>query len=100
MTRILLVCLDGASTSLLALHMERAARRFDLDVAVRAVSEALVADYVGDADVILVGPQMGFRLADVAKMAGTTPVAAIGMRDYGRMDGEAVLAQALELLDL
>ncbi len=98
MTHILLVCLGGASTSLLALYMEKAARRFQIDVSVRSVSENMMADSVGDADVILLGPQMAFKRDQVGELVGDTPVGVIDMRSYGRMDGAAVLDQALELL--
>ena len=50
-----------------------------------------------DADIILLGPQVSFQVDKIAKEA-PCPVEAIKMRDYGTMNGEAVLKAAKKVL--
>ena len=47
---------------------------------------------------MLLGPQIRYELNNVKKIAGSVPVEAIDMRDYGMMNGEKVLAHAMEVM--
>ena len=49
------------------------------------------------ADIILLGPQVRYAQKKIESEAPGVPVANIGMREYGMMNGKAVLAQAIEL---
>lgn len=98
MTNILLMCSGGMSTSMMANRMEDEARARGLEVRVWAVSEAAAAENVPDADVVLVGPQMRFKVPELQKKYPATSIAAIEMRDYGMMNGGAVLDAALKLI--
>lgn len=98
MTNILLICSGGMSTSMLAEKMRDAAAAKGVDVKVWAVGEQAAADNIPQADVVLVGPQMRFKVAGFQKEYPGTPVDAIDMRDYGMMNGAAVLDKALALL--
>lgn len=98
MKNILLVCAGGMSTSMLAEKIRAAATARGLEVKVWAVGEQAAADNVGEADVLLVGPQMSFKVPQFQKEFPDTPVAAIDMRAYGMMDGAAVLDAALKLI--
>lgn len=51
-----------------------------------------------EADIVLLGPQVRYQKSQVESMAGDVPVAVIDMRDYGTMNGEAVLEKALRLI--
>ncbi len=98
MKRILLVCSAGMSTSMLIKKMLAAAQKENIDIEVEAhsISEAKA---IGDQwDIILLGPQVKFQLKDMRQAFPNKPIDAIEMRSYGRMDGEAVLKQARELL--
>lgn len=51
-----------------------------------------------DADCILIGPQVSYQVAKVKALLPDKPVEAIAMKDYGMMDGAAVLKQAKKLI--
>ena len=52
------------------------------------------------ADVILVGPQVRFRLNGIKEQVkNAIPVDVIDMRTYGMMDGTKVLDQALKMIE-
>ena len=94
MKKILLICNAGMSTSMLVKKMQESAQ--DLEVEAQSLTEA--KKHLEDYQVILLGPQIRYELANVTAAANGLPVAAIDMRDYGMMNGPKVLAQALELL--
>ncbi len=50
-----------------------------------------------DADCVLLGPKVSYRLAEVQGLVAR-PTASIDMRTYGMMDGQKALEQALELI--
>lgn len=53
------------------------------------------------ADVVLIGPQMRFMKKKFSKTAEEVgiPLDIIEAKSYGRVDGEAVLNRAIELMD-
>lgn len=81
MIKILLCCASGMSTSLLVEKMKRAATKQNVE-----------------ADIIFLGPQVRYAKEEIQKTVGSIPVYMIGMKDYGMMNGDSVLAQALEYL--
>lgn len=98
MRRIVLFCSAGMSTSALVRKMEQAAEAIDYEVSIDAYSVSDAARLGKDADVILLGPQVRFNLDNVKAQLPDKPVDVIGMRDYGTMNGEAVIAQVKEIL--
>jgi PTS system cellobiose-specific IIB component len=69
-------------------------------VKIIAIAEAELKNYWGETDVFLLGPQVRYILNKV-KAEGEEkgiPVALINSIDYGLMNGEKVLSQALNLL--
>lgn len=98
MIKILLCCASGMSTSLLVEKMKRAASKQNIEAEIWAVN-AESADLKNEkADLILLGPQVRYAKDEIQNTVGDTPVHMIGMKDYGMMNGESVLAQALEYL--
>lgn len=95
---ILLVCSAGMSTSLLVTRMLDYAKTKNLDVTIEAHPVGEVESYGQNADVILLGPQVRFQLANVQKIFPDKPVEIIDMRDYGMMDGQKVLNHVLEII--
>jgi PTS system cellobiose-specific IIB component len=95
--KVLLVCSSGMSTSLLMNSMRKVAEPGD-EVAAVAYSE--MDDVADSYDVVLLGPQIRFRLREAeGKLAPKgKPVDVIDMRAYGTMDGAAVVGQARALL--
>lgn len=80
--RVLLVCAMGMSTSILMKKMEAywANKGEDNEIAAVGVNE--IEDVSADYDVILVGPQMSYRMDEVASTTGK-PCASIPPADYG-----------------
>ncbi len=98
MRKIVLFCSAGMSTSALVKRMEVAAKEIDYDVTVEAHSVSDVQRLGADADVILLGPQVRFNLDSVKKQLPDKPVEVIGMREYGTMNGAAVIQQVKDIL--
>jgi len=73
--RILVVCGAGASSTFVARRIRKAADARDLDVTAEACPLDSLADRLPLAGVVLLGPHLGDRLADVRRLADTTGVA-------------------------
>ncbi|MDT2865783.1 PTS sugar transporter subunit IIB [Vagococcus carniphilus] len=99
---IMLVCSAGMSTSLLVTKMEKAAEDRGLETEIFAVSasEADINIEKKGVDVLLLGPQVRFMKSQFEqKLADKNiPLEVINMADYGMMNGENVLNQALQLM--
>ena len=104
MKRIMLVCAAGMSTSLLVTKMQKAAEEKGMEADIFAVSaseaDAKLEDASKPVDVLLLGPQVRFMKSQFeTKLADKgIPVDVIDMKDYGMMNGEAVLGTALSLM--
>lgn len=100
MKKITLICAAGMSTSLLVAKMNGAAAKQGVNVEITAIGEAELKNYWTQTDVLLLGPQVRYLLNKV-KAEGEEkgiPVELINSVDYGLMNGEKVLNQALNLL--
>ncbi|MDE7050065.1 MAG: PTS sugar transporter subunit IIB [Lactobacillus sp.] len=102
MKKILLSCAGGFSTSLLVNRMKEAAKAEGKEYEIKAVAAAQVEDIIEkDApDCILIGPQIKYMEDQLKSDANKhhIPLEAIGMQDYGTMNGKNVIAQAERLL--
>lgn len=98
---ILLLCAAGMSTSMLVERMKKAAEADGIaDLTIEAHSVSELNKYADKVDVILLGPQVRFQESTVkSAVAGRIPVDVIDMKDYGLMNGEAVLKSALKLIE-
>ncbi len=99
MINIMLCCASGMSTSLLVEKMKKAAVQQGIQANIWAVGANEVKKNAANADLIMLGPQVRYAQKNIESDAGNTPVTNIGMREYGMMNGEAVLKQAMELLN-
>ncbi|GBF10267.1 PTS sugar transporter subunit IIB [Tepidibacillus infernus] len=100
MKRILLACSSGMSTSLLVAKMKEVAKEKGIETEIWAVAQDKAPKEMEKADILLIGPQMRFlkkKFSKVAEELGI-PLEVIDPVAYGRIDGEAVLNKALELL--
>ena len=97
MINILLCCSAGMSTSLIVTRMSQAAEAKGLETKIWAVAADSVGPEIEKADVILLGPQIKFLKEGIEAEAGSKPLGVIPMRDYGMLNGEAILNYALEL---
>lgn len=95
--RIMLACAGGMSTSLLATSMRKAAEEMGIAITVDAMAVGSVAKVRGDIDILLIGPQVRYQLAQVQEIYQDLPVTVqvIESLDYGRMLGGKVLEKAL-----
>ncbi|ALZ87562.1 PTS sugar transporter subunit IIB [Aerococcus urinaeequi] len=96
---IVLVCSAGMSTSLLVSKMKKAAEDSGVDVSIEAIASSVAVEQLADtpADVLLLGPQVRFLEKDYKNRFTDIKVDMISPMDYGTMNGEAVLSQALKL---
>lgn len=99
--KIKLFCSAGMSTSIVVKKMQEAAEKRGLEAEIAAYPESTMELETADCDVALLGPQVRFMLdkaKDICRSRGV-PVEVIDMRHYGMMNGEAVLDQALKLIN-
>ncbi|WP_347905894.1 PTS sugar transporter subunit IIB [Enterococcus cecorum] len=99
MVNITLICAGGFSTSMLMNKMKEAAAKKGVDVEIRAMAESNFEKFDGPTDVLLLGPQVGHLLDQYQNKSENMKVSVIDMMDYGMMDGEKVLEDALSLLN-
>lgn len=93
---ILLACAGGFSTGMLVQRMQEEAKKKEVDVVIEAVAESSIKDHL-PVDIIMLGPQAGHLQAEVQKEVGETiPVTTIDMTNYGMMNGEKVLDNAMK----
>lgn len=93
MIDIVLCCAAGLSTSMLMSEMLEAAQKRKMNIKIEAIPEANLHKRVKLPDIILLGPQLSYRLNDVKATYEPqgVKVDAIDMMDYGMLDGDAVL---------
>lgn len=100
MIKIVLFCSAGMSTSLLVTKMEKAAKAKGIEVSINAYPEAEMSKRLEGVNVALLGPQVRYALAKSKKLCNEKgiPIDVISPQDYGLMNGEKVLEQALRLI--
>ncbi len=98
MAKILLVCSAGMSTSLLVEKMKVVAKEKGFDDEIIAVPAAEGTQILNDYDVILLGPQVAYMLANFQKLT-TKPLAIIPQKTYALAKGDEALLFAHQLLD-
>ena len=98
--KILLVCGGGASTGFLVQNMRKVAAQKDMEMTIDARSETQLASILHDVSVVLAAPHLRFQEAKIKELCSPRgiPYGFIEPMQYGTMDGEAVIQQALELL--
>src|SRR5476649_1665289 len=101
MVHITLICAAGMSTSMLMAKMQRSAEKDNIDAKIIAMPEAKFENYKEPTDILLLGPQIAYLEDDVREKYEPKgiKVAVIDMVDYGTMNGEKVLKDALALLN-
>lgn len=99
MTKILLLCSAGMSTSIVVKKMKESAAKRNIEVEIEAVSTARFNELLDSYDVFLLGPQVKFQLKDFQAKAKekNKPLDVIDFKDYGMMNGEKILDFALNL---
>lgn len=97
--KVYLFCSQGMSTSMLAQKMQNVADQHNLPMEVAAYSHGLLNKIIEEKkpDVIMIGPQVKYLYEDTVKNFGSygAPILMISSEDYGVMNGEKVLKQAI-----
>jgi Phosphotransferase system cellobiose-specific component IIB len=101
MKKIMLVCALGMSTSLMVSKMEKAAEEKGKEVEITAVPESEAYNLISQTDIVMLGPQVSYVFDNFKQQAETfgVPVVLIDALDYGRMNGEKVLDDALAIIE-
>lgn len=92
---IYLFCSAGMSTSLLVSKMKAVAEKHDVPVIIQAFSESLAAEKGGEADLVLLGPQIAYKLDEIKRLLPHKTVEVINPLHYGKVDGLKVLQSAV-----
>lgn len=92
---ILLICSAGMSTCMLMKKMQQAAASRHINAKIWAVQANLAPDHIGQADIILLSPQVRYLQDEICQMAQGKPVMPIDLESYGNLNGEQVLKTAM-----
>ncbi len=93
MKNVKLLCAAGTSTTVLAAKVQETADRLGLEMKVSAAAISSLEEAANDADLLLLTPQVEFKL-DVVKMScPDTKIAVLSADAFANMDAEAIIAQ-------
>lgn len=99
MHKVYLFCNAGMSTSMMASKMQQVANDHKLPIEVKAFPDNQMDKIIAEKnpDAILLGPQVKYLYDKVVDRYGHLgkPIFIINSEDYGTMNGERVLKQAL-----
>ncbi len=95
---IVLMCSQGMSTSLMVHKMKEEAERTGYQCEIEAYSVLDMDEVKQRADVILLGPQIRYKLEKLKEQCRNIPIVVIDQMDYGTMNGKKVLAMAKEMI--
>ncbi len=95
---IILMCSQGMSTSLMVRKMREEAEKTGYQCEIEAYSVADIDEVKQRADVILLGPQIRYKLEKLKEQFPNIPIEVIDQMDYGTMNGTKVLAMAKEMM--
>ncbi|MBS5950676.1 MAG: PTS sugar transporter subunit IIB [Clostridium sp.] len=100
MKKILLACGAGASSGFIAQKMRKAAKKMNLEMEIRAVSDTEIMENIDGVGVLLIGPHLKHKFEDIQSEVEGLGVKAmiIDRKYYSTLDGESVLKEALTLL--
>lgn len=101
MYNIVVCCVSALSSSILVSKMKKAAKDINFNCLIWTVGEAGLDLAYGDADVILLAPQVRHvlpKLEAQTRANHQVPVIAISDIDFGKMDGEAILQSAINAI--
>lgn len=96
--KILLVCNQGMSTGMLVESMKKFGNEDDV---IEATPVSHVQKMIDKFDVLLVGPQIRYKLDEINAIASqyNKKVEVVDMVAYGTMDGKKVMEQARKLYE-
>lgn len=90
MKKVLVCCNTGVTTSLLVAKIKSVAEARNLEIEIEASPMATAADHIAEADVVLLGPQVGYT-KEAFEEAGAKNVRVITVDDYATQNAEGIL---------
>jgi len=101
MKKIFICCVSGISTSMVVKKMMQAARERGIDIKVVAVRIDMFDSNLPHFDGCLLGPQVKSKFDECKKKGNELGklVEVIDSTDYGMMNGNKILNQALAMFD-
>ena len=98
---VLLICGTGASSGFMATSIRKAAEKRGIDMNVNARSESELQYYVDDINCLMIGPHLASYADSIMEEIEGNDIkcAVIDAKAYGKLDGEAVLLQILNLFN-
>lgn len=101
MINILLLCTFGASTSMIEAKMIEIAKKKNIDISVKAFPDSMITEKIEDSDLILLGPQIGYKLERFQKEfpQKAKVMMVIDPIDYGMLNAEAIMKKGLALIN-
>jgi len=85
---------------MVANKIAEAAKKRGIDAVVNAYPMSQIGEVIGGADIILLGPQIRFKLGAFQKEYGDkgVPIITVEPTDYGMLNGENILNSVLKHL--
>lgn len=96
--KILLVCAGGMSTSILMKKMEKYWAEQGMDLEIRAVGLGDLTEVSKKFDIVLVGPQVSYRLKQIKEDTGL-PTEAIPSYDYAIANVQNIMKLSKKLYE-
>ena len=91
--KILLICANGLSTSILMNKMKKWGKEKNIELEVRAVPMSEYLNVYKNFDCILIGPQISYQYNEIKANAIDVPVEKISPMDYGMSNVENIMKQ-------
>lgn len=91
--KVLLICANGLSTSILMNKMEKWGKEKGVDLQVKAVPMSEYLNVYKNFDCILIGPQISYQYNEIKANAIDVPVEKISPMDYGMSNVENIMKQ-------
>lgn len=94
--KVLLICAGGMSTGILMKKMESYASEHGINLKIDAIGMSAYEDSYKDYDVILLGPQVSYKKAEIEQVT-QMPIAVIAAYDYAVGNVENIMKQVDEI---
>ena len=91
--KILLICANGLSTSILMNKMQKWGKEKNIELEVRAVPMSEYLNVYKNFDCNLIGPQISYQYNEIKANAIDVPVEKISPMDYGMSNVENIMKQ-------
>ena len=96
---ICLFCAGGMSTGLLVKNMEKYIHEQNLNHTVSAHGVGSLEYFAKDTDIILLDPQIRYKLNKVREQVKDKPIMVIDTKTYGMLNGEKLMKEIIELME-